>query len=132
MSKIILILSGLSILIIFWVYNFVTAQPPSTSTTQSSLSSITAQAGDQVITIAAKGGYSPKQSIAKAGVPTKLKIQTKGTYDCSTSLIIKSLNFQKLLPATGEVIVDAGVPAAGSSIVGICGMGMYSFVVNFN
>jgi len=88
--------------------------------------------GIQYVTINAKGGYSPRVSTAKAGIPTKLIVKTNGTYDCSASLVIRSVNFQKILAQTGEEIIDLGTPEAGKPLQGLCGMGMYSFVVNFN
>lgn len=87
--------------------------------------------GIQYVTITASGGYSPRQSGAKAGVPTKLVVKTNGTYDCSASLAINSLNYRKMLPSTGETVIDAGTPKAGDTLRGVCGMGMYSFVINF-
>ena len=87
--------------------------------------------GVQYITINAKGGYSPNVSTAKAGIPTKLIIKTDNTYDCSASLSIKSVGFQKILNKTGEEIIDIGTPSTTSPIRGVCGMGMYSFLVNF-
>ncbi len=88
--------------------------------------------GVQYITINAKGGYSPKVSMAKAGIPTKLIVKTAGTYDCSASLVIRSLGFQKILAQTGEEIIDLGIPTAGQPLQGLCGMGMYNFKINFN
>lgn len=88
--------------------------------------------GIQYITIEAKGGYSPKKSVTKAGIPTKLVIKTNDTYDCSLSLVIKSLNYQKILSQNGEEIIDIGVPIAGTPLRGVCGMGMYNFVIDFN
>ena len=88
--------------------------------------------GIQYITINAKGGYSPKVSVAKADIPTKLIIKTNGTYDCSASLVIRSIGFQKTLSQTGEEIIDIGTPKAGQSLQGICGMGMYNFLINYN
>lgn len=87
--------------------------------------------GVQYVTITAKGGYSPRQSSAKGGVPTKLVVKTNGTYDCSAALVIHSLNYRKMLPNTGETIIDIGTPKAGDALQGVCGMGMYSFVINF-
>ena len=87
--------------------------------------------GIQYITIDAKGGYSPRISTAKAGIPTKLIVKTDGTYDCSSSLVVRAAGFQKLLPQTGETEIDLGIPEAGVPIEGVCGMGMYSFNVNF-
>lgn len=88
--------------------------------------------GVQYITIDAKGGYSPKVSTAKAGIPTKLIIKTNGTYDCSSSLIIRSIGYQKILAQTGEEIIDIGTPKVGVPLQGVCGMGMYNFLVNFS
>ncbi|MEK7228250.1 MAG: cupredoxin domain-containing protein [Patescibacteria group bacterium] len=87
--------------------------------------------GVQYVTINAKGGYSPRVSNAKAGIPTKLIVKTNGTYDCSAALVIRSLNFQKILAQSGEEVIDVGVPVAGKPLQGVCGMGMYSFLINF-
>lgn len=87
--------------------------------------------GVQYITIDAKGGYSPRVSTAKAGIPTKLIVETNGTYDCSASLVIRSAGFQKILPQTGETEIDIGIPKAGEPLQGVCGMGMYGFKIDF-
>lgn len=88
--------------------------------------------GVQYVTITTRGGYFPRQSIAKAGVPTKIIMKTDGTYDCSLALVIRSLNYRNMLPNTGETIIDAGVPKVGDILQGVCSMGMYSFRVHFN
>ncbi len=88
--------------------------------------------GIQYITVSARGGYMPKVSMAKAGIPTKLILKTNGTYDCSASLVIRSIGFQKILPQTGETEIDLGVPKVGEPVRGVCGMGMYSFLINFS
>ena len=87
--------------------------------------------GIQYITINAKGGYFPKVSAAQAGIPTKLIMETNGAYDCSASLVIRSIGFQKILPQTGKTEIDIGIPKDGVPLQGVCGMGMYSFLVNF-
>ncbi|MEK9174413.1 MAG: cupredoxin domain-containing protein [Patescibacteria group bacterium] len=88
--------------------------------------------GIQYITVNARGGYSPKVSTAKAGIPTKLIVKTDGTYDCSASLVIRSVGFQKILAQTGEEVIDLGTPKAGQPFQGLCSMGMYNFSINFN
>lgn len=87
--------------------------------------------GVQYVTINVGAGYSPKISQAKAGIPTRLVMKTDGAYDCSSSLVIRSVNFQKILPQTGKTEIDIGVPKAGVPLEGVCSMGMYSFLVNF-
>lgn len=87
--------------------------------------------GVQYVSINAKGGYSPRASRALAGIPTKLIVKTDNTYDCSASLVISSIGFQKILAQTGEEVIDLGTPEAGQQIQGVCGMGMYSFQIKF-
>ncbi len=88
--------------------------------------------GIQYITINAGGGYSPKVSTAKAGIPTKLIVKTNGTYDCSASLAIHSIGYQKILPKTGETEIDIGTQKSGETLRGVCGMGMFSFQIKFS
>lgn len=85
--------------------------------------------GVQYVTITAKGGYSPRLSEIKAGLPTKLIVKTDGTYDCSASLAVRSVGFQKILQPTGEEVIDLGIPKSGEKVQGVCGMGMYGFQI---
>lgn len=85
--------------------------------------------GKQIIEISAKGGYYPKHSTAKAGIPTVLRIKTNGTFDCSSSVRIPSMNINQFLPSSGTTDIDLGNPQAGT-VPGTCGMGMYSFQVD--
>lgn len=88
--------------------------------------------GVQYVTVTAKGGYSPKMSFIQPNIPTKLIVKTDGTYDCSASLIVRSVGFQKILQSTGEEVIDLGTPKSGEKIQGVCGMGMYSFQIKVN
>ena len=97
-----------------------------------SVQNVEVRDGVQYITIDAKGGYSPKMSSAKAGIPTKLIVKTNGTYDCSASLKIQAIGYQKILQNTGEEIIDIGTPKAGVPLQGLCSMGMYNFLINFS
>jgi len=88
--------------------------------------------GKQVITINAKGGYSPKITTAKAGIPTIIKMNTRGTFDCSSAIMIPSLNYRNNLPPSGETLIDVPTQNAGTTLQGLCSMGMYNFSINFN
>ena len=88
--------------------------------------------GKQIVTINAKGSYSPKVTIAKAGMPTVIKMHTQGTFDCTASLTIPSLGYQKNLPPSGETLIDVPAQKTGATVRGLCGMGMYNFSINFN
>ena len=86
--------------------------------------------GKQVVEIRAKGGYLPRVSVAKAGLPTVLRFNTNGTFDCSSSVRIPSMNLSKVLPQNGSTDIDLGVQQVGT-LLGFCGMGMYRFEINF-
>lgn len=86
--------------------------------------------GTQIVEIDAKGGYLPRKSIAKAGVPTVLRFNTNVTFDCSSSVRIPSLDISKILPQTGSTDIDIGVNKVGT-LDGTCSMGMYPFEVEF-
>lgn len=86
--------------------------------------------GIQYITVNARGGYTPRISQAKSDIPTKLIVKTNGTYDCSQALVIRSINYNKILSPTGEEVIDLGNPKSGS-IQGMCSMGMYNFNIKF-
>jgi plastocyanin domain-containing protein len=84
----------------------------------------------QVIEITAKGGFTPRKSTAKAGTPTTLRINTEGTFDCSSSVRIPSMNVFQNLPPSGVTDIDLGIQPLGV-LSGTCGMGMYPFEIDF-
>jgi plastocyanin domain-containing protein len=86
--------------------------------------------GVQIIEINAKGGYQPRSSTAKAGLPTILRFNTNSTFDCSSSVRIPSMNISKSLPMSGVVDIDLGTREPGN-LNGMCGMGMYRFDIKF-
>jgi len=98
---------------------------------QASGNNVEIRDGVQYVTIEARGGYFPKVSVAQAGIPTKLIMKTTGTFDCSAALMVRAANFQEILPQSGETEIDLGTKNAGEKVEGICGMGMYSFKINF-
>lgn len=101
-----------------------------TSTQQENIQNVSIVDGKQIIEIKAKGGYSPRVSTAKAGIPTILRFNTKGTFDCSSSIRIPSMNISELLPNSGSKDIDLGTQKVGT-LQGSCGMGMYPFQIDF-
>lgn len=97
---------------------------------QENIQNVSVVDGKQIIEIKAKGGYTPRISTAKAGMPTILRFDTNGTFDCSASVRIPSMSISELLPNSGSKDIDLGSPKAGT-IQGSCGMGMYPFQINF-
>jgi Cu+-exporting ATPase len=87
--------------------------------------------GKQIIDITAKGGYSPRVVVAKAGVPTVLRVNTNGTFDCSASVVIPKLSYQKFLKPTGTEEIAITAEQAQGTLQGLCAMGMYNFQIKF-
>lgn len=85
--------------------------------------------GTQIVTLQAKGGYQPRVSTVKAGIPTILRVNTTGTFDCSSALRIPSLKISKNLPASGTTDIALGELKPGT-LDGTCSMGMYPFQLN--
>lgn len=92
------------------------------------INNVSTVAGTQIIEITAKGGYQPRKSSAQAGMPTILRINTNGTFDCSSSVRIPSMDISKNLPQTGVTDIDLGKLSVGV-LSGTCGMGMYPFEI---
>lgn len=86
--------------------------------------------GKQIVEINAKAGYQPRKSVAQAGIPTILRFDTNGTFDCSASVRVPSMNISKTLPQTGSTDIDIGSQNV-ATLQGTCGMGMYPFEVEF-
>jgi len=96
------------------------------------ISNVTIEDGTQIVTISAKGGYFPKVTEAKADMPTILRVETQGTFDCSAALTLPSINYQKILPPSGTTEIELPPQKSGSAFEGLCSMGMYRFAIAFN
>ncbi|TAK58578.1 hypothetical protein EPO14_01910 [Patescibacteria group bacterium] len=129
MQKNILISVIISLVLIGGMLYFVSDRPASSGDEVVDSQNVEIRDGVQYVTITAKGGYSPSVSQIKGGLPTKLVVKTDGTYDCSASLVVRSVGFQKILQPTGEEVIDLGISKSGEKIQGVCGMGMYNFQI---
>ncbi len=94
------------------------------------VNNVTISNNKQIVEIKAKGGYQPRKSVAKSGIPTIIRFNTDGTFDCSSSIQIPSMNISKVLPQSGSIDIDIGSPQV-ASLQGTCGMGMYPFEIEF-
>lgn len=129
MQKNIIISIIISILLIGGTLFFISSNPASSNNESNTVQNVEIKDGVQYVKILAKGGYSPRVTKISAGLPTKLIVNTDGTYDCSASLVIRSVGFQKILQSTGEEVIELGIPKSGYKIQGLCGMGMYNFII---
>ena len=93
---------------------------------------VTVVEGKQIIEVMAKGRYSPRLTTAKADIPTIVRMKTMGTYDCTAALKILNIGYEKMLPPTGVTDIELPPQKAGSTVQGMCAMGMYNFAIQFN
>lgn len=117
--------------LLFVGLGFVVSSGPKNPASNETVQNVEVKDGVQYVTINAKGGYIPRVSNAKAGIPTKLIMNTTGTFDCSSALTIPELGLRKMLPQNGKTEIDLGVREVGK-LQGLCSMGMYNFEINFN
>ena len=97
-----------------------------------SVANVSVTDGKQTIEIGAKDGYTPTLTAAKANMPTVLRVQTNGTFDCSSAITIPSIGYRANLPPTGSTDIEVPPQSAGTSMHIVCGMGMRNASVNFN
>lgn len=126
----IIISFAISIVLVGWAFWLVSSRPEDAGVEVAIPTAVVVD-GQQVIDITAKGGYSPRVVVAKAGMPTVLRVNTSGTFDCSASLVIPSLSYQKFLKSSGteEILIPA--EKATGTLQGLCSMGMYGFQIKF-
>lgn len=87
--------------------------------------------GKQIITIDTYRGYHPVHVTAKGGIPTTLSFVTHNTYDCSSALVIPSMNIKHVLGPNDKYDIALN-PKAGEVLRATCQMGMYPLDVSFN
>ena len=95
------------------------------------INNVSIEGGKQIVNIVAKGGYSPKVSIVQADIPTIIRVETSGTFDCSMALAIPAIQYRAYLPRSGKTNIELPPQKAGTIIQGLCAMGMYNFQVKF-
>lgn len=88
--------------------------------------------GTQIITVAVKNGYEPRVINAMPGVPTIIRMNSQKTYGCERAFTLPTLGIVKNLPANGATDISIEPQEPGTSLLGSCTMGMYTFTINFN
>lgn len=122
-----IIISALAIVFAFWSVSL-KSDPRQDSGTAPAATIVD---GTQFVDITAKGGYSPRVVTAKAGIPTVLRVTTNGTFDCSSSVVIPKLSYQKFLKPSGTEDIVIPADQAQGTLQGLCAMGMYNFQIKF-
>lgn len=68
--------------------------------------------------------YYPSSTSLKAGVPVRLKINTKDARGCIRAFTIPEYNISKILPESGETVIEF-TPTKKGKLAFTCSMGMY-------
>jgi hypothetical protein len=71
-------------------------------------------------------GYSPQVLHLPAERPVSLNWVTQNTRSCALSVVVPDLNFQQILPQTGQVALDIPAQPKNTVIRYSCSMGMYT------
>src|SRR5258708_3456788 len=74
-------------------------------------------------------GYQPSYFSARSGQPIRLKLETNNTFGCTRSFVIPSQGIHRILPETGETVIDIPAQQPGY-LCFTCGMGMYGGVIS--
>jgi hypothetical protein len=87
--------------------------------------------GVQVVTVwAVRDGYRPAVLSARAGLPTVLALRTDHNEACTRDLVIPSRDLERVLPSTGTLQIDLGVPSPGR-LRFTCALGHYFGQITF-
>lgn len=87
--------------------------------------------GKQIVEVSAGNGYSPRLTLAKAETPTILRMETAGAFSCASALTIPKLGVRQNLPPSGTTDIAIPPQKPGSTLQGLCAMGMYNFSIKF-
>lgn len=89
--------------------------------------------GKQVIDLTATfSGYSPAIIEARANTDTVLKVSTKNAFGCANALTIPQLDVYHNLKPSDITEIQIGSQEPGTTIEGLCSMGMHRFVMKFS
>lgn len=130
MDKKVIIALTVTVVLLGWVFWLVSAKSDADTVAVATPTALLVE-GKQIVDISAKGGYSPRVIMAKAGVPTTLRIKTNATFDCSASVVIPKLSYQKIFQPTETEEIAISAEQARGTLQGLCSMGMYNFQIKF-
>lgn len=70
-------------------------------------------------------GYTASATTIKRGIPVRLTLSTNNTQGCARAFTIPDFNISKVLPVTGNEIIEF-TPARAGRLAYSCSMGMYT------
>ena len=90
---------------------------------RSSAAAVATATGLQEVGITVKGGYTPAEIHAKAGVPLRLVFDRQETSSCSEEIVLGDFGVRRFLPAFQKTAVELTPDRVGRFDF-TCGMGM--------
>lgn len=87
--------------------------------------SVEAKTGNEVNIRVYGTGYDADVNTLKVGKPVRIKLKTENTRGCARAFTIPAYNIIKVLPETGETIIEF-TPTKTGRLTYTCSMGMYS------
>jgi sulfite exporter TauE/SafE len=105
----------------------VIASTPGEAHAEGKVASLNTEGKQEVTVDVSSNGYKTSAQTLKAGVPVRLTLKTSNTQGCSRAFTIPSLNISKVLPESGEEILEF-TPTKTGSLTYTCSMGMFSGV----
>ncbi len=97
-----------------------------TTATAATANAAPAVAGQDVYVVRVENsGYNPSVLHLAADRPVTLNWVTQGTRSCARAVVVPSLNYEKLLPASGQTALNIPAQTKGTVIEYSCSMGMY-------
>jgi len=76
-------------------------------------------------------GYAPSYFRVRSGQPIRLRLVTSNSYGCTRGFVIPNLRIRKILPETGETLIDLPAQPPGD-LYFTCSMGMYGGVITIS
>lgn len=89
------------------------------------VASINTDGTQDVVVDVYSNGYKTSVNTLKAGVPVRLTLKTNNTVGCSRSFVIPDLKISKVLPETGEEVLEF-TPTKTGRLAFTCSMGMFN------
>lgn len=86
---------------------------------------IDADGFQEVLVEVGSQGYRTSTSVLKAGIPVRLTLITDNTKGCSRAFTIPGLNISRILPETGQEVIEF-IPTEVGRLPFSCSMGMYT------
>lgn len=100
---------------------------PGEARAEGKVASVNTEGMQEVTVDVSSNGYKSSAQTLKAGVPVRLTLKTSNTQGCSRAFTIPSMNISKVLPESGEEVLEF-TPTKTGQLVYTCSMGMFSGV----